>query len=181
MVITVKEIKIGTLNVRGIKTDKQRKTLAEDAMRYDIDLLSISETHLKQKDLLEDIKVKDENGNHKTYILFATNKTEILIRKDLQPSLKKINDRVCIVVIQLKEHKLHLIAIYAHTLQRSEGNNELRDTFYETLENTLEKILRRDIVVIAGDFNAKTCSGRKEFSENIGRYGKGIMNSSGRA
>ena len=181
MVATAKIINIGTLNARGIKTDELKKTIAEDALKYDLDLLSISETHLNQEeDLLEDIEVKDNKGNHGTYVLFATDKTGILIRKDLQPSLKKIIDRICIATTQLKENKLHVIAVYAHTLQRSEENNQLRDTFYETLENVIEKIPKRDVVVIAGDFNAKTGSGSMEFSENIGRYGKGIMNSSGR-
>ena len=56
---------------------------------------------------------------------------------------------------------------YLYTyLTKVRRNNQLRDTFYETLENVLEKIPRRDVIVIAGDFNAKTGSGHKEFSEH---------------
>ena len=81
MVATAKKVNIGTLNARGIKTDELRKTIAEDAVKYDLDLLAISETHLNQEDLLEDIKVKDDKGNHGTYILFAKNKQEYQLEK----------------------------------------------------------------------------------------------------
>ncbi len=105
-------------------------------MKYDLDLLSISETHLNQEDnLLKDIKVQNDKCNHETYIHLATNKVGMLIRKDLQSFLKKINDKISIAVTPLKEYKLHLIAIYAHTLPWSEENNKLQDTIYETLES----------------------------------------------
>ena len=60
------------------------------------------------------------------------------------------------------------------------GNPELREEFYETIESIIDKTPKRDAIILAGDFNAKTGSGWNEFRENIGKYGKGLINSSGR-
>ena len=175
----MKYITTGTLNVRGIKTEKQRKTLAEDAVKYNLHILSITETHLKE-DILDEISVKDENGQNNSYILCATTKSGILVRKELQPSITKINDRICTAEVKLKEHKLLFISAYAHTLQKSEQDENTREEFYEALESLIEKVVQRDLLVIGGDFNAKTGNGKNEYPENMGHYGKGIINSSGK-
>ena len=41
-------------------------------------------------------------------------------------------------------------------------------------------IASRNIVLVLGDFNAKPGSGCSEFSGNMGTFGKGLINSSGR-
>ncbi len=48
------------------------------------------------------------------------------------------------------------------------------------MESSIEKIAKRDLLFIAGDFNAKTGSGVTDYPENIGKHGKGIINSSGK-
>ena len=99
---------------------------------------------------------------------------------DLKPVFERINNRICKAVIKLRGHRATIISAYAHTLKVSEGNPELREEFYETIESIIDKTPKRDAIILAGDFNAKTGSGWNEFRENIGKYGKGLMNSSGR-
>ena len=62
----------------------------------------------------------------------------------------------------------------------SEENNDLREEFYDTIESLIEKISKRDIVILLGDFNAKTGTGHTDFPKNMGTFGEGIFNSSGR-
>ena len=174
-----KYINCATLNVRGIKTDEERQALAADALNYDVHILAITETHLTE-DTYENISIKDDNGSTHNYLLYATNKAGLLIRKDLNPTIKKITDRICTAKIQLKEHSLHFISAYAHTLDKSEKEPNIREEFYEALEATIEKTAKRDLLVIAGDFNAKTGSGHEQYPLNMGKFGKGIMNSSGK-
>ena len=57
----------------------------------------------------------------------------------------------------------------------------MKADYYEEFESVLNNISKRDICIIGGDMNAKTGLGHKEFPAVIGRYGKGEMNSSGRA
>ncbi len=134
-----KYINCGTLNVRGIKTDQEKLTLAKDATKYDLHILSIPETHLTDtEDTIEDITVKDENGEKHTYVLYATTKTGILVRKELQPKIKKITERICTATINLNTHKLHYISAYAHTLEKSEKDPKEREDFYEALEAIID-------------------------------------------
>ena len=44
----------------------------------------------------------------------------------------------------------------------------------------MDRVPKRDEIVISGDFNAKTGSGHHEFKENMSKYGKGQINNSGR-
>ena len=69
-----KNIQIGTINVRGIRTEQQKEMIAKDAMKYNLDTVSISETHLKE-DILEDITA-DKNGVKKNVytILYEQNR-----------------------------------------------------------------------------------------------------------
>ena len=103
----------------------------------------------------------------------------MLIKKSLQPTFRRIC-RICTAEIKLTHNKLVIISICTHTLQKSEENPNAREDFYEILETLVDNIPKRDIVIIAGDFNAKTGSARDEFKENMSKFGKGLLNSSGR-
>ena len=168
----------GTFNVRGIKEEGERDILLKDAQRYDIDILAIPETHIKDE---------FNNFNICEYVLYTVNSensknthgTGILIKKILKPKFERISERICTAEIQLKHCKLLFISAYAHTSEKAEKNPELREDFYTTLESIIRKIPTRDEIIVAGDFNAKTGSGYKNFKENMGQYGKGQINSSG--
>ena len=55
-----------------------------------------------------------------------------------------------------------------------------RELFYEQLASEIHKTPNKNFLITLRDFNAKTGSGHNEFSEQIGKYGKGKMNSTGR-
>ena len=63
--------------------------------------------------------------------------------------------------------KVDILSVYAPTLNRNERNHEIRENFYTKLDSFL-------IVIIAGDFNAKTSSAAKNkiYQAVIGKYGK---------
>ena len=96
-----------------------------------------------------------------------------LIRKELDPKIKEINERIYTATIQLKEHKIHYISAYAPTLDKSEKDPKLRDDFYDALESVIDKKAKRDLLVIGGDFNAKTGSGYDDYPDNMGNLEKG--------
>ena len=64
------------LNVRGILNDDQRITLIEDAVKYDCKIIAITETHIPDKELEEEISIIDEKDNAVSYILYSANKEE---------------------------------------------------------------------------------------------------------
>ena len=77
--------------------------------------------------------------------------------------------------------KVDILSVYAPTLNRSEKNHEIRENFYTKLDSILRNISNRYIVIIAGDFNAKTGSASKNkiYQAVIGKYGKGQVNTNG--
>ena len=180
----IKLLKTGTLNVRGIRSDENKENLANDMIKYDLQILAIQETHLSGTGTIS-IKTTDKM---KTYDLFYTGTKEnkhhgvgIVVDSVLKPCFVRINDRICLMKSKLKDgSKIFFISTYAHTLQNSERNPRVREEFYEELNHVIEMCPNKDTLIIGGDFNAKTGSGRGEYPESMGKYGKGEMNSNGR-
>ena len=142
--------------------------------------MAVTETHTNENNV-EEYTI----GNSK-YIFFYSGTTEerkagtgIIVQQDLKPTFKEINNRISQAKIEIDNRKLHIISAYAPTLPKSEKHPEIRDKFYEQLEGIINKIPRRDLVVVLGDFNAKTGSGWKDYPECMGQYGKGQINENG--
>ena len=85
-----------------------------------------------------------------------------------------------LVVGENKERELTLISTYAHTLSNSEKHPELRERYYEELDTLINKTNNhQSLLVVAGDFNAKTGSAYKQYPENLGNFGKGQITING--
>ena len=90
-----------------------------------------------------------------------------------------INDRICKLTIYKKRNNIVIISAYAPTLAVSKKHPEQCELFYEKLESLIHTVNERDLLVIAGDFNAKTGSAYKDFKNEMGRFGKGEVNENG--
>ena len=71
------------------------------------------------------------------------------------------------------------MSTYAPTLVQSERNPEIRQEYYESLQSAIKEISNRKILIIGGDMNAKTGTGKEFYPDAMGHHGKGEMNSSG--
>ena len=175
---------IATLNVRGIGDDNDKHILVEDAIKYNIDILTLSETHIPVEECLQEIE-----SDNNTYILYSCNEegnhhhgVGFLIKKDLEPTFTRIAGRIAKATIQIKKRKIHIIAVYAPTLQTCKKDLSIREELYEQIEATVDKVPKRDLFFVAGDFNAKVGSQLQTDDNNcVGLYGKGKRNSSGDA
>ena len=87
-----------------------------------------------------------------------------------------VNDRIITIRIRAKPTNITCIQIYAPT---STADDDVI-TFYDTLQQTVDEVNRRDMVVLMGDFNAKvgSCQNEEE-NGNIGKYGLGERNGRG--
>ena len=107
--------------------------------------------------------------------------TAIAISKGTNVTFKAISDRICVLRTKLSDnYTLTLINAYAPTLPVSEDNPKLREEFYDELEAVVRRVSNRDYLLIAGDFNAKVGREWTKYAENMGRYGKGEVNSNGK-
>ena len=186
-------VNFASLNVRGIQSDLEKKNLARDLKNYEIDIAAIQETHLKEENGHTTII-----GNKKNYDLFyvsngnnAYHGVGIAVSSNLRCRFQRISDRICKITSDNTEDgkqnktykenkpKLVFIAAYSPTLPACIKNEEETDKFYEDHEKATEEIPKRDILVIAVDFNAECGSARERSHPTLGRYGKGVMNENG--
>ena len=76
------------------------------------------------------------------------------------------------VHFQGKPFNITVIQVYAPT-----SNAEEAEQSYEDLQDLLELILKKDVLFIIGDWNAKV--GIQEISRVTGKFGLGVQNEAG--
>ncbi len=101
------------------------------------------------------------------------------VHPDLCQVFKQLSARVCRSDVELRNRKLVLIVAYAPTLTKSEKHPDIREEFYQQLDSEINKVSNRHVLLVVGDFNAKTGSGWRDFPEVVGHFGKGHVNSNG--
>ena len=82
------------------------------------------------------------------------------------------NDRMISVHFQGKPFNITVIQVYAPT-----SNAEEAEQFYEDLQDLLELTLKKDVLFIIGDWNAKV--GSQETPGVTGEFGLGMQNEAG--
>ena len=179
-----KYLKVATFNTQGLRSCKiKRKKITEDAERYDIQVMGITETHIKES------TVEHFKSKQKRYTIYHNGIEEesqftgvgIVIEEDIPATFTRVNDRICYAELKLGGYTAIFIVAYAPTLKVSEENPGRRDKFYECLSEVTTKANRsRHLMICCGDFNAKTGTGYEEYPRNIGKFGKGMVNSNGR-
>ena len=181
----IKNINIGSLNIRGCKDKYKQDILIKDINRYNIQICGIQETHIPEDNLIQ-LKSTLQKSD-KTYLFYhvgAQNNSKhgsgIIVEKELNPLFSKISDRICQVKVKINSKDLYVISAYAPTLKTCETHPEQKEQFYDELEQAINKVKSKHALVVVGDFNAKTGQGHKEFPENTGKFDKGLTNSSGR-
>ena len=78
------------------------------------------------------------------------------------------------VHFQGKPFNITVIQVYAPISNPEEAEAE---RFYEDLQDLLELILKKDVLFIIGDWNAKV--GIQEISRVTGKFGLGVQNEAG--
>ena len=95
-------------------------------------------------------------------------------RKKALMGYNPVNERIVLVRIRGRHRNLIIIQVYFSTTQ---VDDEEIEAFYEGLQVTIEKVKKRDVIVIKGDFNAKIGENLGRLNSNaIGSYGLGERN-----
>ena len=77
------------------------------------------------------------------------------------------------VVIKVLVQGINISVISVNALQRGLDDSQ-RDNFYESLNNIVRKLEKKEIVVIAGDCNDHTGSNGEDCKDQHGGYGYGV-------
>ena len=92
-------MKIATWNIRGIIDKDKQKNLLEDLINYNIDILTIQETHIRNTPKLE------LGGKYTLYHTGPKGHSHhgvgIVVKNQYKGIFKPINDRICQLAIEL--------------------------------------------------------------------------------
>ena len=101
------------------------------------------------------------------------------MRQNTPVTVFRHTDRISYARFATKTGPAYLINAHAPTLTKSEKDPQGRDDFYEQLDGLLQKLPRQALILLAGDFNAKTGTLHETTPKIVGRYGKGKANRNG--
>ena len=75
-----------------------------------------------------------------------------------------------------KNINMNIVQVYAPT---NDAEDEVKDSFYNKLQNVVSKLPNKDVNIIMGDLNAKVGSDNENYEEVMGKHGLGEINDNG--
>ena len=85
-------------------------------------------------------------------------------------------ERILSLRLQTSSGPVSLISAYAPTLA---STAEAKDKFYDNLSAAIRRIPDRELLFIAGDFNARVCVDHNSWPTYLGQFGIGNMSENG--
>ncbi|KAE9088415.1 hypothetical protein PF010_g19389, partial [Phytophthora fragariae] len=145
-------LRLGTFNVNSIGSERKKlDTLPADLAAYRVDIAAHQETKICTEATLS-------IGNYSLITLKCTN-PHYGIDFVVVPHLRRyvtsawaVSDRIGVLQLRLRSGRMNTINAYAPHMGRS---IEEADRFYADLATTHNKLPRRDLTFVLGDFNAK--------------------------
>ncbi|BHF78245.1 hypothetical protein SprV_0602135700 [Sparganum proliferum] len=167
---------IGCCNVRMFLDPGTQSLTARSHDQYNVDVCCLSEVRLPDSGSRE-IKIpgveshftlyhsgpRDSSGRHGVAIALSQ-------QADLALAWEPVNDRMAYV--RLKGHftNISIVAVYAPT---SAAEQRDKEAFYSQLQALVERLPRRDLLIVAGDWNGRTGPSDPTTSHLLGRFGLG--------
>ena len=171
------KLHIGAFNVRTLCQIGQQASLAKTLESRTIDVCCVSETRIQDPSVVIHLTSPRQNGQPTKYTLrvsgdpLASSRglagVGIALSTRAEQALLEwipVNSRLCAVRLNgsVRTRKdrdtrrcLFVVSAYAPT---DCSHDEVKDDFYRKLSELLQKAKRSDIVVVAGDFNARVGS-----------------------
>lgn len=179
--------KIASWNLQGKLSEfNDRQFLYQDMEERNVDIGCFQETRANEMEEMtqKGAKLKtfqSSNGFNYGLGFYVSSKFVNNIHK-----VERISDRLCVLQLKVKkcgeekEHLISIINVYAPTATLTRDKPEDTDVFYHQLYEVVDKYDKEsNMLILAGDFNARV--GVKLSSEEnfMGSWGKGTRNDNG--
>ena len=166
--------KIGTYNVQGLLSATKQLLLLDDFFKYNLKALLVQETHIQGHGYID---IRSTHG--KIARLYYTGRKSkstqgvgVLIDPRTKCEFTPVSSRIMKLTIKSDDIKTNLISAYAPTNKLTETHPENTARFYNKLSSVVNKIKKKEALVIGGDFNAKTKENSQTKSKSTGKYAR---------
>lgn len=169
--------RIGQWNVRTLREASRLAQIEKVMTSYKINILGISEMRWNNSG-----EFTTNNGNT---VLFSGKDTGgesgvgILIGKQIRNTMdswKPVCDRIILARFRSKIRHITIVQCYAPT---EDAEPDKKEEFYTQLTSTLQRIHKKDIVILMGDLNAKVGTDNTGVRNIMGKHGLGVKNNNG--
>ena len=176
-------INLAIWNTRTLLPPENLALLASTLKSLNIHVACIQETRFQGS---PSIPINDENDcpSYKLYCSGYDDKqglhgVGIAVERKLASHVMEwipMGPRLCYIRIQAKPTPLSIICCYSPTEDKA---NDIKDVFFKELSKLMGCIPKKDVIIVAGDFNAKIGERLSSESANIGRFAIGDRNNNG--
>ena len=149
------QLRLATFNARTLTLPWRLQELTRLAAHIGISVLAVQEHRRRQEESVDlglGWSFKAAPASPQGY-----GGVGFLLSPDASDALLNItfpSDRLGLASFSLKDRRLHVVCVYAPTAPRTQTNPTETDCFYDRLGCLLDSLPSRDVVFIAGDFNA---------------------------
>ncbi|BHF57722.1 hypothetical protein SprV_0100066700 [Sparganum proliferum] len=168
---------IGCWNVRTFLDPGAQSLTARSLDQYNADVCCLSEVQLPDSGSRE-IKIsgvelhftlyhsgsRDSSGRHGVAIALSQKADPALL------AWEPVNDWMAYVRPKGHFTNISIVSVYAPT---SAAEQRDKEAFYSQLEALVERLPRRDLLIVAGEWNGRTGPGGPTTSHLLGRFGLG--------
>ena len=166
-------LRIGTWNVRTLNQLGKLENLKREAESLNADIIGISETRY-----IEEGKVRLDSY---TFIYSGGSEHQhgvgFIIKSSIERSILgcwPVSNRNIMLKLKAKPFDIAIIQTYAPT--SSHSDDEIQE-HYDEINKMLKEVKSTNVLIIAGDFNAKI--GKGSYQDLVGNYGLGDENPRG--
>ncbi|KAK6763221.1 hypothetical protein RB195_023798 [Necator americanus] len=166
-------VRLATLNVETL-TGRSRE-LADSLRKRRVDICCVQETHWKGS------KARELGDGYKLIYHGTSNRNGvgIILNESFRNSVTavdRLSDRLMAVKVDTGEVELRVVSAYAPQMGCSE---EEKACFWEDLEQYVQSLESKEVLLIGGDFSGHVGSRKDGFESCHGGYGYGARNDDG--
>jgi len=166
-------LRVGAWNVLSRREDDHLSLYSSELKRLDIGIAARSE--VRRQDCSESMvsgDIDDWSGHSDGY--HAQGVTAAVSNKLTPMTIQAIpvNERV----MRRTHHALGVISLVSRYVTTETSDFTVKDAFYAMFDSVLEQFLRRDTLLILGNFNASTGTDRDSYETCVGHRGSGTVN-----
>ncbi|XP_013140606.1 PREDICTED: uncharacterized protein LOC106104958 [Papilio polytes] len=171
-----KTLRLGTWNVRSLKSPEKVHNVCKEMIRLRIDILGISDVRWRGngKYQIDEDHIMYYSGTDDTSNKYGVG--IIVNTKSLNTTYSFLpnSNRTMLLQLQAKPRNINIIQVYAPT---TDGTDQEVQDFYSEVEQLLKLTKKHEVNLVMGDMNAKV--GNVEVQGVTGKFGLGTRNERG--